>query len=215
MAGLIVSTWCWGDKYPQHYIDRLRAGVSRHLKQPHRFEVYRPGACDLNLTQIPGCYARLRMFSPAWQKANGINEGDRLVCIDLDTVITGPLDPLFDREEPYVIMSGGNSSNPCPFGGALQMIRAGAHPEVWSDFSLEKAAKVPFHEFHDDQGWIHHMLPGAATWKCGPDTGVYVFQKTVWPKGENLPKGARLVTFNGHRDPSKFMHVPWIKENWA
>jgi hypothetical protein len=149
-------------------------------------------------------------------------QDDQIVNIDLDTVITGPLDPLFDRPEPFVIMQKGNASNPCPFNGALMMLRAGAHPEVWSDFSLEAAAKTAHYEFPDDQGWLWHKLPKAAGWKCGPETGVFVFRKPGWPSfdrkmkrgGDDLPKGARLVTFSGGRSPAKYEHLDWIKANW-
>ncbi len=218
---LTVVTWHWGDKFGQKYVDRLRSGVARNLAQEHRFLVIKPQAEDQYLTKIAGCFARLRMFDPAWQAANDIT--DRVVCIDLDTVITGPLDPLFDRPEPFVIMQGGNASNPCPFNGAMMMLRAGAHPEVWTDFSLKAAKKVPFDSFPDDQGWIWHKIPDAAGWTTGEETGVYVFRKPGWPgwsrladitPGDTPPEGARLVTFSGWRSPEKFKDLAWVKENW-
>lgn len=210
---LVVSTWVWGDAYGPEYISRLEAGVARHLKQPYRFAVFRPQAEDEYLTAIKGCFARLRMFDPAWQVANGINEGDRLVTIDLDTVLTGPLDPLFSRPEKFCILQGGNR-NPCQFNGSLQMLRGGAHPEIWTDFTLEAARKVPFYQFPDDQGWLWHKLPKAAGWRTGKSSGCYVFQKPGWPGGESLPVGARYVTFAGWRDPSRFAHLDWVKEHW-
>lgn len=212
---LIVSTWLWGDKYGPDHVARLARGVRKHLCQEHRFCVFNPYPQDVALTQMPGCFARLRMFDRQWQKVHGLKEGDRLVGMDLDTVITGPLDSLFDRDEPFVILQGANAANPCPFNGSLQMLRAGAHQEVWSDFSLEAAKTMPFYEFPDDQGWLWHKLPDAAGWKAGPDSGVYAFQKPGWPRGEALPADARLVVFPGWRDPSKFTHLPWVKDNWA
>lgn len=211
---LVISTWFWGSKYPRHYLYRLAASVARNLKREHHFCVFRPLEEDQHLTEIPGCFARLRMFDPEWQRLHGIKPGDRIVNIDVDCVITGSLDPLFDRDEDFVIMQGGNAANPCPFNGALTMIRAGAHPEVWTDFSLDAARAAPFYEFPDDQGWIWHKLPKAAGWKCGPESGVYVFAKTAWGDGEELPSGARLVAFAGKRSPERFSHLPWIKEHW-
>lgn len=228
---LTVSTWLWGDKFGADDVAKLFAGVRRNLKQPARFiavsewNLHIEGVeCipirDLDLTRIKGCYARLRMFDPQWQSDYGIT--DRLALIDLDTVVTGPLDPLFGRPEPFVIMQNGNASNPCPFNGALQMLRAGTHPEVWRDFSVEAAAKVPFYEFPDDQGWLWHALPRAAGWVCGVESGVFVFHKPGWPGwrkareevDDPLPKGARLVTFSGWRNPRRFSHLDWVKENW-
>jgi hypothetical protein len=210
---LWISTWRWGGKYAGHYVERLKAGLERHLKQEYKFAVFSPLAEDEYLTKIPGCFARLRMFDPAWQERHGIT--GRLVCMDLDMVITGPLDPLFDRPEPYVILHGGNAANPCPYNGSLQMLRAGAHPDVCRDFTLKRANEVKFYEFPDDQAWLADRVPNAAGWKVGPDSGAYCFQKPGWPKGEDLPKDARVVAFPGWRDPSKFQHLDWVKRNWA
>lgn len=228
---LVVSTWLWGDKFGLDDVAKLVAGVRRNLKQEHRFVCFSEHRFtldgvedgilpDIELTKIKGCYARLRMFDPSWQDGWF---SDRLACIDLDTVITGQIDPLFDRPEPFVIMQKGNASNPCPYNGALMMIRKGAHPEVWADFSVEAAAKTAHYEFPDDQGWLWHKVPKAAGWVCGVESGVFVFRKPGWPSfdrkmksgGDDLPNGARLVTFSGGRSPEKYKHLPWVEKNWA
>lgn len=211
---LTVCTWLWGDKYGGDYIHRLASGVRRHLTQPYRFVVLKPESEDAHLIKIPGCFARLRMFDPEWQRGHGIT--DRLVCLDLDLIVTGPLDPLFDRPEPFVILGGANAANPCPFNGSVMMLRPGAHPEVWLQFTLEKARNVPYYAFPDDQGWLWHMLPNSATWGCGRKSGIYAFRKPGWPGGDDapLPSGARMVCFPGKRDPSQFAHLGWVKEHW-
>jgi hypothetical protein len=226
-VALIISTWLWGSKYSAKDVAKLAAGVRRHLTEPHRFicltddlgrepvegVAYRP-IPDPELLKVKGCFARLRMFDPLWQFTREINAGDRIVCMDLDSVVTGWLDPLFLRAETFMILKGANASNPCPYNGSLMMLRAGFHSEVWSDFSLEKAGQIPFYEFPDDQGWIAHKLPDAAGWNAGPQSGVFAFQKPGWPIGNDLPKDARLVVFPGWRDPEKFKHLNWVKENW-
>ena len=210
---LNIITFRWGKKYGLEYVERLKAGLARHLEQEFRFCVFAPEAEDEYLTKIPGCFCRLRMFDPAWQEKHGLS--GRIVCIDLDSVVTGPLDALFDRPEKFVVLHGGNAVNPCPFNGSLMMLRAGSRPDVWRDFSLKHAHEAPFYEYPDDQGWLAHKIPDAAGWKAGSESGVYAFQKPGWPKGEALPKDARLVVFPGWRDPSKFTHLDWIKANWA
>lgn len=210
---LTICVWRWGSKYPGHYIERIKAGVARHLKQEYRFAVFSPEAEDEYLTKVPGCFCRLRMFDPEWQAKHHL-EG-RIVSIDLDAVVTGSLDDLFDRPESFVILRGGNAANPCPFNGSLFMLRAGEHADVWRDFSLKRAGEIACHEFPDDQGWFAHRMPKAAGWTVGADSGVYCFQKPGWPAGEALPKDARLVAFPGWRDPSRFTHVDWVRENWA
>lgn len=229
---LMITTWWWGNKFSIDYVNRLAAGVKRNLKMPYRFACIHdkgfPGfsddvhhswpLADEMLTRQKGCFARLRMFDPVWQKAYPCHEmygnfADHIINIDLDTIITGSLDDLFDRPEPFVIMQGGNSINPCPYNGALMMLQPGINSEVWKDFSLAAANKVPFHSFPDDQGWIWHKVPDAAGWKCGSEHGIYVFQKRGWPGSTVLPNGARLVTFINN-DPAKLMHLDWVKEHW-
>jgi hypothetical protein len=209
---LIVSTWVWGAKYAPHYLDRLAAGVARHLTQPHQFRAFAPDPADEHLTRVPGCFARLRAFDPAWQARHGLAPGDRLVCLDLDLIVTGNLDGLFDRREPFAILQGVNSSNPCPYNGSVWALDVGYRPDVWSDFSLEASAKVPHDSFPDDQAWFAHKLPDAGAF--GPESGVYAFHKPGWPRGNALPRNARLVAFPGWRDPSGFTHLDWVRDSW-
>jgi hypothetical protein len=211
---LTVVTWLWGTKYGPEYVDRLAAGLRRHLRQSHQFKVVHPAREDALLVERPGCFARLRMFDPAWQAAIGAGEGSRLVCMDLDSIVTGGLDPLFDRPDPFLILQGANAANPAPYNGSLWMLRAGYRPDVWLDFSLEASAHVPFYSFPDDQGWLAHKLPGENGWQAGARSGVYAFKKPGWPAGDDLPSDARLVCFPGHRDPSQFTHLGWVQKNW-
>lgn len=207
---LTVVTHHWGNKYGPEYVARLQSGVARHLKQDHRFLVATPVLGDEPL--LPGCMVRLKMFDPAWQKDNGI-EG-RLISMDLDSIVTGPLDDLFEGAEPFKILLGANASNPCRMNGSIWYVDAGFRPDVWTDFSLEAAAKAPHFAFPDDQSWMDFKMPDAAGWQVGAASGIYAFAKPGWPKGDALPKDARIVAFPGWRDPSKFVHLSWVKANW-
>jgi hypothetical protein len=223
MDDLTITTWLWGHKYNYSDVVKLYSGFHRNLKQKHRFILFSefPFSIkgvewnpipDLKLTEMDGCFARLRMFDPEFQAKHKLK--GRIVCTDLDTIVTGNIDPLFDRSEPFLILQGANSINPCPYCGALMMFRAGAYPELWRDFNLEVINTIPFHEFPDDQGWIHYKIPDAAGWKAGTN-GVYAFQKPGWPSGVFLPRDARLVTFNGWRSPKKFSSLDWVKQHWV
>ena len=126
----IVVYW-WGEKYPPFYLERLKAGIQRNLDQPYRFVLIsdqkRPGAIvipeqDRYLLRMKGCFARLRLFDPRFQKDHELR--GRIVSIDLDMIVVGKLDPLFDREDEF--------SSPCtevsiltnphvPYGGLSTM----------------------------------------------------------------------------------------------
>lgn len=224
---LAISTWLWGDKYTPEDVLKLRSGLKRHLKQPFRFLVMTererdwtpPSGIERHAIKDPhligkGCFCRLRMFDYGWQRNRGID--DRLVCLDLDMVFVNTIDTLFDRTESFVILGGANSINPCPFNGSVMMLRPGYHGEVWTDFSLEEANKIKFHEFPDDQGWIAHKLPNAAIWLCGRKSGIYAFKKPGWPVGSyEVPAGARIVAFPGGRKLKDYHKLPWVRQHWV
>lgn len=207
-----IGCWRWGSKYGPEYVDRLQAALFRNVSKVFMFHVWEPRPEDRYLTEIPGCFARLRTFDPKWQKDQCIREGEKIVCLDLDLVVTGSLDGLFDRAEPFVILQGVNAKNPCPMNGSLWMLRAGYRPDVWSEFSLDLASKIVFDSFPDDQAWFWDMMPDAGAF--GPEQGVYAFQKPGWPKGDALPKDARIVAFPGWRDPAKFTNLEWVRRHW-
>jgi len=207
---LNVCTWVWGSKYGRDYVERLFAGLHRHLKRPFTPWVFHPNEADYHLTQTPGCFARLRLFDPMFQRKHGLK--GRAVCLDLDLIITGELDPLFAKPEPFGILQGVNNHKG-RFNGSLWWTTVGYRPDVWSDFSLEAATAVPHAEFPDDQAWFEAKMPDAGA--LGSQDGAYAFMKPGWTTGDKLPSDARLVAFPGKRDPSQFTHLEWVRKHWA
>jgi len=224
---LSVVTFLWGTKYHPGYVDRLGEGLLRHMNMPYRFVVvterpqtfgptmsYQVRLQDIELTRIKGCFARLRLFDPTFQRKLGCLPGDRILVLDLDLILTGKLAPLIERPEPFVILQGvNNPKHPCLYTGTIWLTTAGYRPDVWSDFSLEAAEKLPRYAFPDDQGWMHHKLPNAGAYT--DQDGVWAFRKGPWPEGcLGLPEGARVVAFPGSRDPAQFVHLPWVRKEW-
>jgi hypothetical protein len=223
---LFVCTWLWGDKWPAKYVQRLFDAVDRNLVQDHytvlitnqdiiEGDIIAPiDKRDWHLLNRPGCLVRMRMFDRRLQKHIGARVGDRIVNIDVDAVICGALDPLFDRDDEFTIMQGFNTTNPCPFNGSLWMLRAGERFDVWDDFSWEAVQRIPRHAIPDDQGWLHSKFPNAEAYT--PKDGVYAFKKNTWPEGglsRKLPDNARVVAFPG-RDPAKYAELDWIRRHW-
>jgi len=213
---LHIGTWCWGSRYGREYVDRLESAVVRNYSHAFSFHCWAPEPEDRHLTEIPGCFARLRTFDPTWQLRNGIAHGDRIVVLDLDLIVTGRLDDgVFDRDEPFVIWKGANQSNPNPLNGSVWMLKAGYRPDVWLDFTVRAASALPFYAFPDDQNWfLHKFGPDCAGWQCGPESGIWSFAKRGWPKDNRLPEGAKIVAFPGSRDPSQFQHLDWVRQHW-
>lgn len=234
---LNIITWMWGTKYDLRDVIRLRDKVREHLNTEHKFYLFTDNEAlvrtqeqllqlraplnpnvetrlidDLDLCER-SCFCRLRMFDREWQRKHNLH--GTIVSLDLDIIITRTLDPLFTTISSFKILKGANAANPCPFNASVMLLQTGWHNEVWAEFSKEKAAKIPFYEFPDDQGWIWHKLPKADGWQVGSASGIYAFQKPGWPKGVALPSEARIVAFIGWRKPERFKNVPWIKQYLA
>jgi hypothetical protein len=234
---LTFVTWRWApvrgyrSAFGPETVNTLRRMVSRHYRAPHRFccvtddrkglhpeiEII-PDEKDFAAVPSPAggtnpsCYRRLRAFRPDI----GAVFGSRFVMMDLDLVITGDLQPLFDRPEDFIIWG---DTNPNTFyNGSLVLMRAGARSKVWETFNPKTspiASKAAGH-FGSDQGWISHCLgPDEPKWST--EDGVYSFRKHLFGRRGGLPPNARVVVFHGRNDPWDPVIVranPWIREHY-
>ncbi len=222
---LIVASWLWGTKWGVDYSQKLFAGLRRNIKQDYRTVLISDrhpadsGAdmvCQIPAEDYPlldrlGCLARMRIFSKEMQEQMGAVKGDRIVNIDVDAVITGNIDPLFNGDDEFRILQHINSTNPNPYNGSLWQFRAGERHDVWDEFSLEAAFKVKYHAIPDDQGWLWSRFPNAAAYTR--EDGVYGFKKRGWETGKELPANARVVVFPG-RSPEKYKELDWVERHW-
>lgn len=161
----------------------------------------------------PSCYRRLKLFAPD----AGETFGERLVAIDLDMVITGSLDPLFDRPEDFVIW--GQSDYPATqwYNGSLWMLRTGTRSKVWTKFDAKTSPTLAWKagKKGSDQGWIGYVLgPKEATWNT--KDGVYSYRVHLSKTGYQLPADARVVAFHGKQDPWAYepQQHAWVREHY-
>lgn len=105
----IVCCVRWGRYYGAGYVNALHRGARQRLRRPHRFVCITDDASGLD----PGIEVidliRLRRGMPEervrignWQKLvlyrpGALPDGATVLFLDLDTVLTGELDDLFDR----------------------------------------------------------------------------------------------------------------------
>jgi hypothetical protein len=172
-----------------------------------------PNASGAN---FPSCYRRLKIFDPATQESMDICPDDRVISLDLDTVIVGEINSLFDRSDAFVcwkVMFGALEA----FNGSLWMLRAGSHAEVWEDFDGERSAKEAIDAGFrgSDQAWISHKI-GVDAPGWGFEDGVLSFVKDIRLKQAQLPPDARIVSFYGHVKPWDDIAADWpdIVSHW-
>lgn len=245
---LSVVVWLWSGAtmgrlrvpYTARHVNVMASMVSRNLRMPHEVVCVTdmPEGIDGGVRIVPmwnelreygRCFRRLKLFHESMRDLIG----PRMVSLDVDTVIVGGLDPLFDRSEPFVIWS--DPSRLLPYCGSQWMLTAGYRPDVFTEFDYQVWQRLkPAHGWHgSDQAWMAHKLPGAATW--GKEDGVYSYRLDLLHEGQQpeglkrfrrkvriyrrpkLPANARIVHFHGLFDPSQSdirREIPWVAEHW-
>jgi hypothetical protein len=247
----MISVVCFKWKPPPGYrsaygpeqVHTLRNMVARHYPEAHRFICVTddPTGLDAGVEVVPlwddhaelknpsfkdgpNCYRRLKMFA----REAGTVFGERFVCLDLDTLITGDLRPLLNRTEDFIAWKNPNVM--WPYNGSMFMLTAGARPDVWESFNPITSPAISNSAGcrGSDQGWMSYVLGrGEATWdRCD---GVWSYQdhiiKRVVYRGKvlsrkqkiQMPAGARIIMFHGMFDPwSQKAHdlTPWVAEHY-
>jgi hypothetical protein len=214
---ITVLSWLWRqDKartpYKAEHVNTWAAMVRRNLSMPHRIACVTdmPQGIDpsVHIIQPPGdfedietsrwtngrprCWRRLAMF-----RCDAADLfGARIVSMDLDCVVAGPLDPLFDRKDDLVLFKGTAANR--PYNGSLMLIRAGCRPDVFDDFSQEAAVASGQEFCGSDQAWLAHKLGWhMPTWDHRD--GVYFWgRQYLDARSKLLP---RLVFFPGQMKP--------------
>lgn len=228
---LTILTWLWKKpgsrtEYTAEHVNIWAAMVSRYLTLPHRIACVTdmPEGIDpyIQIIEPPGefegletptwkgdkpnCFRRLAMFRP---DAADIF-GERIVCMDLDCVIAANIDSFFDRDDDFVMYKG--TSFDRPYNGSMMMLRAGARPQVYLDFSEENAIKSGLQFVGSDQAWISYCLgPNEKTWSY--EDGVVWWQSQY----NGLIDVKRIMFFPGQMKPwetVKHGTDPWIIEHY-
>lgn len=226
---LTVMSWLWTQpggraKYTAHHANIWADMVRRNLSMDHEIALVTDITEGLDRSirviepprdfeevriptwgeKLPQCLRRLAMFRPDAADIFGA----RFVNMDLDCVVTGSLDPLFDRDDDFIMYRG--TSQTRPYNGSMMLMTAGARSQVYTDFTPEGAAEAGQRFVGSDQAWISHRLgPGEATW--GPEHGVY------WWKQMRNVREPRLVFFPGNLKPWTIAETDadkWVVENY-
>jgi len=179
---------------------------------------------------VPGtCLVKLQAH-----KIGGVaKEGDRVLLMDIDCVVTGNLDPLITGD-PYRFWLNPNFAVGGKRGfiqGSMQLFTVGETAHLWREFDPKRTPGWLNRRFGGgEQAWISERMnlnypePGwewdVATWD--ESHGVYGAGRLVNGKmGEGvqseLPANARIVFCPGDRSPSQpemQARHPWIRDFW-
>lgn len=169
----------------ERYVDTLRAMVARHLSQPYEFVVHRDN-------ERPGWWAKTALFR------SGRFTG-RILYLDLDSVITGPLDKLVEHKGIIHLTDWGWKTP--TYGSGVMVWDAGEHSDVDTLYTPDVPAR-----FVGDQDWITALggwaaLPAAMC--CS-----YRYHCKVAP-----PAGCVVCSMHGRPKPHEITSG-WVPEYW-
>jgi len=201
--------------YTANHVNIFERMLSRHLSIPYELVCITDMPDGVNCRTIKlwnkckelgGCYNRLYVFSQNMRELLG----PRFACVDLDCVITGNVNHIFSRQEPFIINRYiENAKNRQKYNGSFFMMDAGVHDDVWSTFDFQHSATlmaemaIRGEVVGSDQAWISHKIKNAVT--VGIEDGIYNARQI----GNHLPRNAAIVFFPGPRDPTQNEHH-WI-----
>lgn len=211
MSDPVVVCLKAGIAYSIEYVNRLHAMVERHLTVPHRFVCLTDdsrgiaGGIEIISLEEPGLWGwwhKLALFNPP----AGL-ENRRLVFLDLDTVVTGPVDFLLDYQGPFAILR--DFYHPQGYGSAIMSIAPGYGRAIWGEFA-ERPREI-MARLSGDQEWIRTCVDGADLWQeLYP--GKIVSYKVHC--GQGIPEGAAIVCFHGVPKPPDLPADDRIRGIW-
>lgn len=167
---------------------------------------------------LPSCYRRLKLYDPATQRDLGIDKGDKIMSIDLDTLICNPIWPIVETEGRFVGWGLTGVQGRPVFNGSLQMFTAGDLDFIWKDFDPKKSPAEAGEAGYrgSDQAWLSYKLVGKE-WAVGlkwPEVASYPLQNRV--QGI-LKRETIIIFFHGSEkpwSPNARFQTPWIDRYW-
>ncbi|MEM9170080.1 MAG: hypothetical protein AAGC56_10540 [Pseudomonadota bacterium] len=234
----------WGARYGPEYVRRLYAAVRRHVTGDLRFVCFTddPAGCGAGVeTQaLPDIAIPDRVAWTPWRKLSLWRaplhdlSGD-VLFLDLDVVVAGPLDALFDYAPGrYAVIENWTQKGAGVGNTSVFRFPVGTYTHIFDAFDADPEAVLA--AFRIEQQYISARIPDQVFW---PADWVVSFKHSLlppfplnWFRTPALTPDARVVVFSGKPDPDEardgvwpapahkrfYKHVrptPWIAEHWG
>lgn len=197
----------WGEKYGPEYVNILFDMVNRNLPaRSGRFVCYTddPQGIDeeIEIQELPegleGWWNKLYLF-----KEGVFKEGERVIFLDLDTILCGHLNHIFNYKGEFAILR--DFYRPNGYGSGMMMWRGGFGSHIWD--SYEKAGYPDING--GDQAWIERQVSKA-------DLLQELYPQSICSYKEHaldgIPKGIKIICFHGYPKPHEC--DGWVPNVW-
>lgn len=195
------------------YVNNLFDMVWRNTSLPFRFVCLTDDPTGLEpaiqVMELPSdlerWYGKLYFF-----KRGLFQDGERVIFLDLDTVIVGSLDEIAKYDGQFATLT--DFYSPERVGPAVMMWKAGDYSaSIWEEWVSEGKPRNDM----GDLWWLNNLDQGRFANRCDRlqklFPGVFVSYKGNCRQG--LPEGAKVVCFHGHPRPHEVTDE-WVSAAW-
>lgn len=163
--------------YTRAHVERLRGMVARHMVQEHRF------VC-INDSPFPGWWAKVSLFEPG-------RFAGRILYLDLDVTVVGPLDDLAGYPQPFAAMKDplykGINSSVMVWTPSTDMDR------LYTEFTPDVMKRLP-----GDQDFIMRARSDIAYF---PQDWCVSYKHQRFIRLKTIPRDARVICYHGKPKP--------------
>jgi len=194
-----------GDKYGPEYVNRLAAAVQRNLSLQHRMVCATDNSSGVEVDcipapRLPGWWAKLGLFQ---ERAFGQLDG-RLLYLDLDVLVTGPLDELVQYPTRFAMHR--DFTRPLVNASAVMVLDSGVAASIWATFQSHQTKYMERHKAGGDQEYLTAIHPAV---DLLPMRWVVSYKRSAVAAP---PPDARVVCFHGH--PKMHECGGWVTKAW-
>lgn len=147
---------------------------------------------------LDGWWNKLSLFKYAL-----FPDGDRILYLDLDTVITSGLDEIIKYEGEFAILRDFMRQEGCQ--SSVMAWKAGDHPNIWDRWLVAGMPKTEY----GDQIWIEKIVEPDYLQDLYPDCFVSYKLSAI----KEPPKNSKMVIFHGHPRPDEIIDG-WVPKVW-
>jgi hypothetical protein len=235
----------WGTAYGRHYVQRLWSMVKRHSSRPVRFVCFTddPAGLDAPIETRPLPQVRIPDLadmphdSPvkrnAWQKV-GLYKRELadlsgpVLYLDLDVVITGSLEPLYDFPGKFCIIENWTQRGRGIGNSSVVKFTVGEQGHIVDD--MENEPRRIASSYYGEQHFVSRHADGLTFWPAQWCRSFKVHcmppRPLEWALTPRLPRDARVIVFHGSPKPDeaiagrfpkrgRFVRpTPWVAQHW-
>jgi hypothetical protein len=218
MTLTVVCVFVQGNvPYTMEYVERLYSMTRRHISRAHKFVCLTDqpsnvpkGVWGIDVKTPPGCFgwwAKVSIFDPE------LPFEDRVLYLDLDTLIVKPLDPIIDYAASFALIptagtfEGRNGLHVVKRYNSSCMVfdaRSWQARRLWEHWSPKVAKRL-----WGDQDYIGEELPNESRMPLS-----WFPRLSEIFRSRNFPHDAKVVLCKKPKNHIAAAQWPWFKDLW-